>query len=214
MYPLLELREESATTRHRRQFGYPMKDRPSNIKLEGLFFQGGSKAIREEIRDAWRHTHKKGTEVLGSPHCVSLEPYLQWVQARAIKLRMPYPRQEIFPLQEPTFIFMSDAEKLRIALGKAHRERKAWRNKYQSLGMENAELQKELKEKVDLIEILERCVTKERQEVSLFASHIPPTSGAWKSIVDQLTLENAQLKKQKRSQLFEAGPSSGKIRGI
>ena len=36
----------------RRQFGYPMKDIPSNIKLEGLFFQGGSKAIREEVRDA------------------------------------------------------------------------------------------------------------------------------------------------------------------
>ena len=80
--------------------------------------------------------------------------------------------------------------------------------------MENAELHKELKEKADLIEILERCVTKERQEVSLFAGHIPPTSGAWKTIVDQLTLENSQLKKQKRSQLFEAGPSSGKIRRI
>ena len=36
----------------RRQFGYPMKDIPSNIKLEDLFFQGGNKAIREEIRDA------------------------------------------------------------------------------------------------------------------------------------------------------------------
>ena len=127
---------------------------------------------------------------------------------------MPYPRQEIFPLQEPTFIYMSDAEKLRVALEKAHRDRRAWRNKYQSLGRENAELQKELKEKAILIEILERSVTKERQEVSLFADHIPPTSGAWKSIVDQLTLENAQLKKQKRSQPSKVGPSSGKNRRI
>ena len=127
---------------------------------------------------------------------------------------MPYPRQEIFPLQEPTFIYTNDADKLQMALEKAHRERRAWRNKYQSLGRENAELQKELKEKADLIEILERCVIKERQEVSLFAGHIPPTSGAWRAIVDQLTLENAQLKKQKRVQPAEAGPSSGKIRRI
>ena len=75
-----------------------MKNIPNNIKLEGLFFQGGSKAIREEIRNAWRHIHKKGTETLGISHCVSLEPYLRWVQTRAIKLKMPYPRQEIFPL--------------------------------------------------------------------------------------------------------------------
>ena len=65
-----------------------MKDIPSNIKLEGLFFKEGNQALREEIRDAWRH--KKGTEALGKPNCVSLEPYLKWVQARAIKLRMPY----------------------------------------------------------------------------------------------------------------------------
>ena len=131
----------------RRQFGYPMKDVPNSLKLEGLFFQGGSKAIREEIRDAWQQVHRKGRETLGPPNCVSLEPYLRWVQARAIKLRMPYPRQEVFSLQEPTFIFMSDEEKIRCALGKAHREKKAWRNKYQSLDMENAELRKELKEK-------------------------------------------------------------------
>ena len=122
-----------------------MKDMPINIKLEGLFFQGGSKAVREEIRDAWRQIHRKGTETLGNPHCVSLEPYLQWVQTRAIKLKMSYPRQEI--LQESTFIYTSDANKLRFALEKANQERRAWRNKYQSLGRENAELQKELKEK-------------------------------------------------------------------
>ena len=97
---------------------------------------------------------------------------------------------------------------------KANQERRAWRNKYQSLGRENAELQKELKEKVVLIEILERSVTKERQDVSLFTSQIPPTSGAWKSIIDQLTSENAQLKKQKRGQPSEAGPSSRKVRRI
>ena len=120
-----------------------------------------------------------------------MEPYLQWVQTRAIKLKIPYPRQEILPPQEPTFTYTSEADKLQFALEKANQERRAWRNKYQSLGRENAELQKELKEKRVLIEILERSVTKERQDVSLFTSQIPPTSGAWKSIIDQLTSENA-----------------------
>ena len=109
---------------------------------------------------------------------------------------------------------MSDTEKLQVALNKAHQERKAWRNKYQIIGMENIELQKELKEKSDLIEILERYVTKEEPGDPFFVNHIPPTSGAWKSIVDQLTQENTQLKKQKRNQQFEAGPSSGKIHRI
>ena len=36
----------------RRQLGYPMLNIPRNIKLEGLFFKEGNKAIREEIRDA------------------------------------------------------------------------------------------------------------------------------------------------------------------
>lgn len=84
----------------RRQLGYPMKDKPSNILFEGLFFKEGedNKALKEKIVHAWRHVHRKGRKVPGKPNSVSLEPYLQWVQARAIKLKMPYPLYEPFPI--------------------------------------------------------------------------------------------------------------------
>ncbi|XP_050876209.1 uncharacterized protein LOC127079898 [Lathyrus oleraceus] len=108
----------------RSQLGYPMKDKPSNILLEGLFFKEGedNKALKEKIVHAWHHVHKKGREVLGKPGCVSLEPYLQWVQARAIKFKMPYPLHKPLSIasKEPTLIFMIDAEKLLIDLTKNH----------------------------------------------------------------------------------------------
>ncbi|XP_050919137.1 uncharacterized protein LOC127136643 [Lathyrus oleraceus] len=136
---------------YRRQLGYPMKDKPSNILLEGLFFKEGKykKALKEKIVHAWCHVHKKRREVLGKPNYVSLEPYLQWVQAKAIKLKMPYPFHGPFPIaaREPTLIFMTDAEKLRIALTKVPRERDTWKNKNQFVNNENEELQKHLKKK-------------------------------------------------------------------
>ena len=67
--------------------------------------------------EAWRIIRRRGKESLGKPDCVSLEPYLQWVQARAISLKMPYPRQEPMSLgaNKPILFFMDDAEKLQIA---------------------------------------------------------------------------------------------------
>ncbi|XP_050914929.1 uncharacterized protein LOC127129857 [Lathyrus oleraceus] len=117
----------------RRQLGYPMRDKPKNIQLEGLFFKEckDCKVLKEKIVHAWCHVHKLEKKVLGKTNCVSLEPYLKWVQDRAINLKIPYPRQEPFPLadKEPTYIFMTDAEKLKIALTKAQRERDTWKNK-------------------------------------------------------------------------------------
>ena len=72
---------------------------------------------------------------------------------------MPYPRQGIVPLKEPVYIFTSDAEKLQIALTKAQRERSAWKNKYQVVSLENAKIKKQLREKDDLIKILEQHAT-------------------------------------------------------
>ena len=126
----------------RRQLGYPMKDVPHNIHLEGLFFKEGEndRALKEEIVHVWRHTHKKGRESLGRPNCVAIEPYLRWVQTRAIKLRMPYPRQEVLPLKEPVLYFMKDKEKLQIAFNKVQQEKNSWRNKYRILSVENAKI--------------------------------------------------------------------------
>lgn len=49
------------------------------------------------------------------------------VQDSAIILKIPYHRQNPLPLddKEPTYIVMTDVEKLKIALTKAQRERDA-----------------------------------------------------------------------------------------
>ena len=100
-------------------------------------------------------TFTEKEENLWESQLVSMNPYLQWVQTRAIQLKMPYPRQRLVPLKEPTYIFMCDAKKLQIALTKAQRERNAWKNKYQVVSLENTKIQSQLREKDDLIEILE-----------------------------------------------------------
>src|SRR3954462_11732447 len=88
----------------RRQYGYPMKNIPSNIQLEDLFFKNiddHGNMLKKEIVQAWRLVHSKGRRLLGKHLCISLDPYLQWVRVRAFKLRMPYQHQEPIPLREP-----------------------------------------------------------------------------------------------------------------
>lgn len=170
----------------RRQFGYPMKDKPNTIFLESFFFKEGedNKAFKEKIVHVWRHVHKKRREVLGNLDCVSLEPYIQWVQPRAVSLKMPYPRQEPLSLtvKEPSLIFMTDVEKLKIVLTRMQWQMDAWKNKYQIVHAENEELQRHLKQRND-----EKLANKKRNvQEDLFSSSIrpvpgsdnPPTSGA------------------------------------
>lgn len=116
-----------------------MKDKPKNIHLEGLFFKEGEdcKVQKEKIVHAWLHVHKLENKFSGKTNCVPLEPYFKWVQDRAISLKMPYPRQEPLPLagKEPTYILMTNSEKLKIALTKVQRERDAWKTSIKSSTM-------------------------------------------------------------------------------
>ena len=51
------------------------------------------KEAREHIAKVWCHIHRKSRKDLGPWGDVSLEPYLQWVQERAIQLKIPYSRE-------------------------------------------------------------------------------------------------------------------------
>ena len=164
--------------------------------------------IREKIAHAWLHVHRTDKKALGMTNCVSLEPYLKWVQDRAISLKMPYSRQEPLHLvdKEPTYYFMDDAEKLKIALTKVQRERDAWKNKYQVVDIENAKLQEHFKHKNE-VEVAKK---KRKAQEDLFSSCIQPvpdvlkssetlsTSVAWKLVVDKLVIEKTQMEDQIR----------------
>jgi hypothetical protein len=76
----------------RRQLGFPLKDKPKNISLEGLFFQEGKDPynLKGRMVRAWRKVHKKGRNELGLKNFIALEPYTSWVRKRALEYRMSY----------------------------------------------------------------------------------------------------------------------------
>lgn len=111
----------------------------------------------------------------------------------AINLKMLYPRQEPLPLadKERTYIFMTDAKKLKITLTKAWRERDAWKNKYQVINNEDEEVQRKLKMKNE-----EEIFNKKRKvQDDLFSSSVQSDT-PWKLIVDKLVLEKAEMEEQ------------------
>ena len=84
---------------------------------------------------ALRHVHKKSRKDLGPRRVISLEPYLQWVQTRAIQLKMSYsleaPMSGLFVKTTPPLL--DDMEELHLALVRMQQEKDAWKNKCQTL---------------------------------------------------------------------------------
>ncbi|KAI5446163.1 hypothetical protein KIW84_014134 [Lathyrus oleraceus] len=76
----------------RRHLGFPLKDKPNNILLEGVFFQKGKdpEGLKGRMVRAWRKIHRKGRKELGLKNCIALEPYTSWVTRRASEYLMPY----------------------------------------------------------------------------------------------------------------------------
>ena len=114
----------------------------------------------------------KGREDLGPRGAASLEPYHQWVLARAIQLKMSYSREAPMPnmLVKTTPPLLGDVEELQVALVRMQQEKEAWKNKFQTL---EVSYRANLKEKDDLIEILERHVVEMMEKQNgLFSSNI------------------------------------------
>ncbi|KAI5390683.1 hypothetical protein KIW84_075835 [Lathyrus oleraceus] len=84
----------------RRQLGFPLKDKPNNILLEGVFFQEGKdpQGLKARMVRAWRKIHKKGRSELSPKNCIALEPYTTWVRKRASEYLMPYDYPRPTPL--------------------------------------------------------------------------------------------------------------------
>jgi hypothetical protein len=101
----------------RRQLGFPLKDKPNNILLEGVFFQEGKdpQNLKGRMVRAWRKIHRKGRKELGPKNCIALEPYTSWVRRRASKYRMPYdyPRPTPMVMVGPSTLPNQGVEELR-----------------------------------------------------------------------------------------------------
>ncbi|KAI5394882.1 hypothetical protein KIW84_061489 [Lathyrus oleraceus] len=180
----------------RRQIGFPLKDKPNNNILEGVFFQDGKdpqglkgRMVRAWCKihrkgrmvRAWRKIHRKGRKELGPKNCIALEPYTSWVKRRASEHLMPYeyPRPTPLVVAGPSTLSDQGVEELRDE-GRP----RAWIR-------EREELLQQIKEKDALIEFLEHQVIDEPDDA--LTSFLPQSSKFWKRKYDRLAKEKANM---------------------
>ncbi|KAI5410512.1 hypothetical protein KIW84_055862 [Lathyrus oleraceus] len=183
----------------RRQLGFPLRDKPNNTLLEGLFYQDGKdpQHLKHKIVHAWHNVHMKGRSELGPCSCVALEAYTLWVKKRALELKMPYAceRPMSMVVAEPLTLPNQDVEELEDALAKMKQEKDKWEESFHALSRKHEDLQLESKDNDTLIELLEDRVTKRQREPEVSSSSSMPQSFvAWKKIVDHIVLEKTQMK--------------------
>ncbi|KAI5421358.1 hypothetical protein KIW84_044972 [Lathyrus oleraceus] len=167
----------------RRQLGFPLKDKPNNILLEGVFFQEGKdpQGLKGRMVRAWRKIHKKGRKELGPKNCIALEPYTSWVWRRASEYLMPYeyPRPTPLFVAGPSTLPSQGVEELRD-----EDRSRAWIR-------EREELLQQIREKDALIEFLEHQVIDDPDDV--LTSLLPQSSKFWKRKHDRLAKEKADM---------------------
>ena len=75
-----------------RRFRFPLRDKPNNTQLEGLFYQEGKdpQHLKQRMVHSWHNVHRKGRSELGTRNCVALEAYTLLVKKRALELKMHY----------------------------------------------------------------------------------------------------------------------------
>ncbi|KAI5389333.1 hypothetical protein KIW84_074832 [Lathyrus oleraceus] len=167
----------------RRQLGFPLKDKPHNILLEGVFFQEGKdpQGLKARMVRAWRKIHKKGRNELGPKKCITLESYTSWVRQRASEYLMPYDYRIPTPLNVagPSTLPNQGVEELR-----EEDLSRAWIR-------EREELLQQIKEKDALIEFLEHQVIDDPNDT--WTSLLPQSSKFWKRQYDRLAKEKADM---------------------
>ncbi|KAI5388024.1 hypothetical protein KIW84_073929 [Lathyrus oleraceus] len=167
----------------RRQLGFPLKDKPNNVLLEGVFFQEGKdpQGLKGRMVRAWRKIHRKGRKELGPKNCVAMEPYTAWVRKRAFDYLMPYeyPRPTPLVMVGPSTLPNQGVEELRD-----EDRSRAWIR-------EREELLQQIKEKDALIEFLEHQVIDDPNDA--WTSLLPQSSKFWKRKYDRLAKEKADM---------------------
>ncbi|XP_050884504.1 uncharacterized protein LOC127087622 [Lathyrus oleraceus] len=153
----------------RRQLGYPMMDKPDNLLLSGFFYlnEEESSGLKNRIIHVWRNIHRKGKDRLGRNNCVAFEPNTQWVCARASELKMPYALgKPSFPyaITSSSTIPIENREEFQEDLDRLKLEIDTWEDKYHVLNDKKIKLEQQLKEKDDLIDILEQQAVKKQEE--------------------------------------------------
>ena len=75
-----------------RQFGSAQRDGPHELLIQGIMFnyEDDVQGYRQRFIRAWGMVNRSDAKALGPKASIPMEPCLQWVRARAQKLRMSY----------------------------------------------------------------------------------------------------------------------------
>jgi len=182
----------------RRQFGYPMENKPLNIYLDNVYYhnQKDSQGMRDQVARAWHTIRRKDKGQLGRKTGIIHESYTQWVIDRAIQIGMRYklPRfmSAITPASPLPMTFNTEKEYQERITELTH-ESAMWKGKYQVAEREietlrgqveqrdhaNLKLKQQMIERDDLLQekdrLFEKHVTKKQRMgfMDLFADAHP-----------------------------------------
>ena len=145
----------------RRQFRYPMRDRPESVLLTGIFNSNeeGSQYMRKEFARAWYNVHREGKNQLGRKLGIVSEEYTKWVISRAIERGMPYSFEKSSPADAsssttpPSIIPFETIDEFQELLTKLKLEKEAWERKFRESEIENKELKEKLKEQEKMLSL-------------------------------------------------------------
>ncbi|XP_006593206.1 uncharacterized protein [Glycine max] len=136
----------------RRQFGYPMKEKPNNLSLTGEFYLNHEDHAGMRLRfvRAWHTVRRLDRNQLGRRTGFVHGSYTQWVIDRASILGLPYPlpRHVSSTVPSPSLpVPFDNKEECNEQLIQMRLERDTWKKKYQELERENETLKGKLAQK-------------------------------------------------------------------
>lgn len=136
----------------RRQFGYPMKEKPNNFSLTGEFYLNHEDHAGMRLRfvRAWHTVRRLDRNKLGRRTGFVHGSYTQWVVDRASILGLPYPlpRHVSSTVPSPSLpVPFDNKEECNEQLIQMRLERDTWKRKYQELERENETLKGKLAQK-------------------------------------------------------------------
>ena len=127
----------------RRQFGYPMENKPLNIYLENVYYhnQKDGQGMRDQVVRAWHTIRRRDKGQLGRKTGIIHESYTQWVIDRAIQIGMPYKLPRFLfattPASPLPMTFDTEKEYQKRITELTH-ESAMWKGKYQVKGTNRA----------------------------------------------------------------------------
>ncbi|GAU50278.1 hypothetical protein TSUD_409140 [Trifolium subterraneum] len=203
----------------RRQFRYPMKDRPESVLLTGIFYfnEEGSQYIRKEFARAWYNVLRERKDQLGRKLGIVSEDYTKWVISRAIECGMPYSFEKSSSVDTsssttpPSVIPFETIDEFQELLTKLRLEKDAWERKFRESELENKELKEKLKEQEKMLSLQD---VKVARRIRYKPTRVYNTRSKLKSKMNNFEEENHMVREQMTTMQTEIEKLTGMVASL